>query len=311
MIARIAARGGGLSFFEEILEAFGISPLDHAIARFVAHVLGDFWLGWPIIKIQRRFPYLQTADLLGGTFSPRDGYADPYLAATAIAARARERGASIRQHQEVVGFARSESRVTAVVTRDATIEAPVIVIAAGCWSGAVGRLAGAEIPVTPRRRHKFITAPFPADRIPEATPFVIDPHQGISIRREGAGLLLGIGRRDEGPTFRTETDWSLTDALVERTVHRAPALAEAALMRGWAGLYEMTPDRHPVIGQAPGVAGFYLANGFSGHGFQHAPVVGKLLAELILEGEAKTVDVSDLGLERFAQGGLVSEGHVV
>src|SRR5262245_58211529 len=112
-------------------------------------------------EIGRRFPYLQTRDLRAATFTPRDAYADPYLAATAIAARARDLGASIRQQCEVMGFTRSGSRVTGVVTRDGAVEAPAVVIAAGCWSGLVGRQAGVEIPVTPRRRHKFITAPFP------------------------------------------------------------------------------------------------------------------------------------------------------
>jgi sarcosine oxidase subunit beta len=90
-----------------------------------------------------------------------------------------------------------------------------------------------------------------------------------------------------------------------------PPLEEADLRYRWCGLYEMSPDRHPVIGPAPGVEGFYLANGFSGHGFQHAPIVGKLLAELIVEGAAQTVDVSSLGLDRFIEGGVVPEHHVV
>jgi sarcosine oxidase subunit beta len=90
-----------------------------------------------------------------------------------------------------------------------------------------------------------------------------------------------------------------------------PPLEEASIEHSWVGLYEMTPDRHPIIGEAPGVRGLFLANGFSGHGFQHAPVVGKLLAELIVDGKARTVDISGLGLERFAGGDLVREGHVV
>jgi sarcosine oxidase subunit beta len=253
-------------------------------------------------EIRRRFPYVQTGDLLGGTFSPRDGYADPYLAATAIAARARELGASIRQHQEVIGFARSESRVMAVRTRDAIIEAPIIVVAAGCWSGVLGRLAGVDIPVTPRRRHKFITAPFPTDKIPAATPFVIDPHRGFSLRREGEGILLGIGRLHEESAFNTEVDWTLTGPLVERAIHRAPALAEARLMRGWAGLYEMTPDQTGIVSAVSGTDGLFVIAGFSGHGFMHGPIAGQLMAELIADGRAATVDIGPLSLDRFARG---------
>jgi sarcosine oxidase subunit beta len=253
-------------------------------------------------EIRHRFPYLATRDVRTGTFSPRDGYADPYLAATAIAARARELGASIRQHCEVVGFTRAGSRVTGVVTRQGAIEAPVVVIAAGCWSGVVGRLAGVDIPVTPRRRHKFFTAPFPFEKIPAATPFIIDPHLGFSMRREGDGLLLGIGHTNETSAFNTEVDWGLTAPLVDRAIHRAPTLAEAQLMRGWAGLYEMTPDQTGIVSAVSGADGLYVVAGFSGHGFMHGPIAGQLMAELIADGRTTTLDISALDLDRFARG---------
>ncbi|OLD41952.1 MAG: hypothetical protein AUI83_20130, partial [Armatimonadetes bacterium 13_1_40CM_3_65_7] len=149
-------------------------------------------------------PYLNTGDLLGATYTPRDGYADPYLCATGIAARARELGVVIHQQHEVSAFRRDGDRVHGVVTQHGAFEAGAIVIATGAWSGVVGTLAGVDIPVRPHRRHKFMTAPFPADRIPAATPFVIDPHQNFSLRREGPGLLLGHGRRDEPDGFGTE-----------------------------------------------------------------------------------------------------------
>src|SRR5204863_4925272 len=196
-------------------------------------------------------PYLNTDDLLGATYTPRDGYADPYLCATAIAARARELGVTIKQQHEVVAFRRTNGRVTGVVTAHGAFEAPAVVIAAGAWSGVVGKLAGVDIPVTPRRRHKFMTAPFPSDRIPAATPFIIGQHSGFSMRREGPGLLLGAGRKDEPISFTTETDWSLAPQVVERAVHRVPALAEARLMRTWAGLYEMTPDQTGIVSAIP------------------------------------------------------------
>jgi sarcosine oxidase subunit beta len=103
----------------------------------------------------------------------------------------------------------------------------------------------------------------------------------------------------------------IADELLPTAVRVFPPLEQADLRHRWAGLYEMTPDRHPILGEAPGAKGLYLANGFSGHGFQHAPVVGKLLAEMIVEGAARTVDVSTLGLERFARGPVVPEFHVV
>ena len=188
------------------------------------------------------------------------------------------------------------------MTREGAIASPVVVIACGAWSGAVGALAGVDIPVTPRRRSKFITAPFPAGSIPAATPFIIDPHLGISLRREGPGLLLGIGRSDEASSFDTAPDWSLSGPLVERAVHRAPPLADASLMRAWAGLYEMTPDQTGIVSAVSGAPGLYVIAGFSGHGFMHGPIAGQLAAELIADGRASTVDITPLSLDRFARG---------
>lgn len=258
-------------------------------------------------ETHRQFPYLYTGDLLGATYSPRDGYADPYLATTAMAARARELGVEIRVGAEVTAVHRADGRATGVTADGKRIDAPVVVLAAGAWSGRVGALAGIDVPVSPLRRSKFITAPFAFDRIPEATPFIIDTHQGISMRREGVGMLLGIGKKDDPSSFETHPDMSLTEPLVERAVHRAPVLAEASLLRGWAGLYEMTPDQTGIIGAAPDVEGLYVIAGFSGHGFMHGPIAGRLMAELIVDGRATTVDIAALGLDRFARGELAVE----
>jgi len=251
-------------------------------------------------------PYLNTDDLLGATYTPRDGYADPYSCATAIAARARDLGVVIKQQHEVSGFIRHGDRVGGVATAAGTFEAPAVVIATGAWSGVVGTLAGVDIPVRPHRRHKFMTAPFPADRIPAATPFVIDPHRNFSLRREGVGLLLGHGRRDEPDGFSTEIDRSLEPGVVERAIHRAPALADARLMRAYAGLYEMTPDQTGIVSAVPGVAGLHVIAGFSGHGFMHGPIAGQLMAEMLVHGRAVTMDAAALDLGRFARG----EAHV-
>jgi glycine/D-amino acid oxidase-like deaminating enzyme len=255
---------------------------------------------------QRRYPYLRTDDLRGATYSPRDGYADPYLCTTAIAARARALGVVIRQGTEVRGFGRRGDRVTGVVTASGGVDAAHVVIAAGAWSGVVGRLAGVDIPVVPHRRHKFITAPFPTTDIPAATPFIIDPHAGVSMRREGDGILLGVGRPEEPPSFSTEVDRTLERRAGERAVHRAPALAEARLMRGWAGLYEMTPDHTGIVSRVAGADGLYVIAGFSGHGFMHGPIAGQLMAEVIVHGRGVTMDTTPLDLARFARG----EAHV-
>jgi sarcosine oxidase subunit beta len=251
-------------------------------------------------------PYLNTADLLGATYTPRDGYADPYLCTTGIAARARELGVTIEQQDEARAFIRRGDAVTGVVTARGEYEAPRVVIAAGAWSGVIGRLAGVDIPVRPHRRHKFMTAPFPTDRIPAATPFIIDPHRNFSMRREGPGLLLGHGRHGEPDSFATDVDPSLEAGVVARAIHRAPALADAALMRAWAGLYEMTPDQTGIVSAVPGVPGLHVIAGFSGHGFMHGPIAGQLMAEILVHGRAVTMDAAPLDLARFARG----EAHV-
>ena len=247
-------------------------------------------------------PYLNTDDLLGATYTPRDGYADPYLCTTAMAARARDLGVVIEQGREVTGFARSTDHVRGVVTASGVVEAPAVVIATGAWSGVVGKLAGVDIPVRPHRRHKFMTAPFPVGRIPAATPFVIDPHRSFSLRREGVGLLLGHGRPDEPDGFGTEIDRTLEPRVVERAIHRAPALADAQLMRAWAGLYEMSPDQTGIVSAVPGVSGLHVIAGFSGHGFMHGPIAGQLMAETLVHGHAVTMDARPLDLARFARG---------
>jgi sarcosine oxidase subunit beta len=169
---------------------------------------------------------------------------------------------------------------------------------------------GVDLPLEPIPRHVLVTGPFPG--APERRTLVIDAETTFYFHREGAGVLMGMGGAAEVASFDTTPDEEfIAEQLLPTAVRIFPPVEEAAVEHSWVGLYEMTPDRHPIIGQAPGVAGFYLANGFSGHGFQHAPVVGKLLAELIVEGAARTVDISSLGLERFEGGHLVREGHVV
>ena len=212
----------------------------------------------------------------------------------------------IKQQHEVHGFLRDGNRVRGVTTAAGMLEAPTVVIATGAWSGVVGKLAGVDIPVRPHRRHKFMTAPFPAERIPAVTPFVIDPHRNFSLRREGPGLLLGHGRRDEPDGFSTEVDRSLESRVVERAIHRAPVLADAKLMRAWAGLYEMTPDQTGIVSAVPGAAGLHIIAGFSGHGFMHGPIAGQLMAEMLVHGRAVTMDASALDIARFARG----EAHV-
>jgi glycine/D-amino acid oxidase-like deaminating enzyme len=255
-------------------------------------------------------PGIDPEGLVGATFGPQDGIADPSGLTHGYATLARRTGAEIELGVEVTGVRVGGGRVLGVDTDRGSVDAGVVIDAAGPWAGVVAATAGVDLPLEPIPRHVLVTGSF--EGAPSRRTLVIDAETSFYFHREGEGVLMGMGSQGERPSFSLVPDEAfVAEELLPTALRVFPPLSEAAVEHTWVGLYEMTPDRHPVIGQAPGVAGFYLANGFSGHGFQHAPVVGKLLAEMIVEGEARSMDVSGLGLERFADGGLVSEGHVV
>jgi sarcosine oxidase subunit beta len=218
-------------------------------------------------------------------------------------------GVDIRTNQEVVGMDIREGRVAGVRTADQRISTPIIVNAAGPYAGVVGRMAGVEVPVVPLRRFIWTTKPF--DRAPQRWTLVIDFSNGFYFHRESGGVLFGMGNREEAPTFDLSVDWSFFETVMETAIHRFPPIAETAVKNAWAGSYETSPDAHPILGRVPGLDGFILANGFSGHGFQHAPGVGQLIAEEILDGRAHTLDITPLSIERFAEGATEVEKNVV
>jgi len=254
-------------------------------------------------EIHYRWPFLQWDDLLGGTFCPLDGYAGPHEALTGMARMARQDGAKIYDQTEVVGFQVKRRRVVGVKTRVGDIETPMVVNATGPWASVVGKLAGVEIPVKPLRRQVFVTAPFNLSE--EPTPLVIDFDQGWYFRQEGKGFLLS-GPVDKEPSFRTSIDHGAMAETAEKATIRVPALEEACITRGWGGLYEISPDHHAILGPISGLEGFILANGFSGHGFQHSPVVGRNIADFVVSGKASR-DFSALSLERFELGKTMEE----
>lgn len=255
-------------------------------------------------------PGISRDGLVGATYGPRDGIADPSGLTHGYAKLARRSGAEIELGVEVRSVRAVHGRVLGVDTTAGPIDAGVVVNAAGPWAGRLAATVGVDLPLDPIPRHVLVTGPFAG--APERRTLVIDAGTSFYFHREGEGVLMGMGSESERPSFDTIPDGSfVAEDLLPTAVRIFPPLEEAAVEHSWVGLYEMTPDRHPIIGQAPGVAGFYLANGFSGHGFQHAPVVGKLLAEVIVGGAATTVDISSLGLERFERGDLLREGHVV
>jgi sarcosine oxidase subunit beta len=254
-------------------------------------------------------PGISVEGLVGATFCPQDGIADPSGLTHGYATVARRAGAELRLGVEVTGISVEGGRVTAVRTSAGEISCATVVNAAGPWAGELARGAGVKLPLEAIPRTVLTTGSFPG--VPQRRTLIIDAATSFYLHREGEGVLMGMGGRNERPSFSLEVDDRfVAEELLPVAVEVFPPLEAAGIASSWAGLYEMTPDRHPIIGPAP-VDGLWLANGFSGHGFQHAPVVGKLLAEMIVDGAARTVDVSSLGLDRFARGDLVAEAHVV
>jgi sarcosine oxidase subunit beta len=255
-------------------------------------------------EIGARWPYLSTGDLAGGTFCARDGTVGPSELIRGYAAGARRHGVAIREGAEVVGIEVSSGRVTAVRTRTERVPTPRVLCAAGAWSAWIGRMAGVEIPVMPVRRQVFVTGPCPA--IQGLVPQVVEVGKGWVFRREGAGFLI-YGPQDPAPDGVAALDWRSVGWAVAAAAHRVPALADAEVLGGWAGLYDISPDSHAILGPVPDLEGFFVATGFSGHGIMHSPATGKVMAEVILAGKATTIDIAPLTIERFGRGALLEE----
>ena len=255
-------------------------------------------------EIERRWPYLRTDDIVGGTFCPWDGHAGPSEVLVGFAAAARRAGVKIHEGVEAVGIEVNGGKIESVTTKEGEISTRVVVNAAGPHAAQIGEMAGVDVPVKPLRRQIFVTAPF---RLTEqAIPLTIDFHRGWYFRREVDGFLLS-GPLDPESSFNLNVDYEAMAEAVGDAIYRVPALEEARIARGWGGLYEISPDNHAILERVPEVEGFVLANGFSGHGFQHSPAVGKVIAELIVDGEAKTIDISPISIERFSRGELIQE----
>jgi sarcosine oxidase subunit beta len=256
-------------------------------------------------------PGLDVEGVAGATFCQRDGVADPNGVTMGFARAAQAAGVSIERDTEATGIAVSGGRTTGVETTRGRIDTRVVVNAAGPHARAIGRMAGVDVPVDPYRRHIFIaTIDGGAARVPASHILVIDFDTTFYFHREGAGLLFGMGDPDETPTFDTTVQWDFLPQVIDVAVRRLPALADASISHAWAGLYEVTADGNPIIGPADGVDGFYQINGFSGHGFQHSPAAGRILADLI-SGRDPAFDVSPFAHARFAHGGVVGERYVV
>jgi sarcosine oxidase, subunit beta len=259
-------------------------------------------------EVRERLPLMRFDDAIAGTFNQKDGIVDPNSVVMGYVNAAQKMGVKAVNKAEVTGIRVSGDKVEGVETSRGFIQTRLIVNAAGPWAGLIGQMAGVQIPIVPLRRQMFTTTPL--KEVPEDFPFVIDFAQSLYFHREGEGLLIGMSNQNEKPGFDQSVDEEFELVNLETAIERMPLVENAGRVSHWAGLYEVTPDAHPIYGKT-NVDGFLVCTGFSGHGFMHGPVSGKLMSELILEGTFSTLDVSMLDLARFEEGRLIKEYNVV
>jgi sarcosine oxidase subunit beta len=259
-------------------------------------------------QVRDRVPHLRTDDLLGATWCPTDGIADPNDFLLGYLKRARELGVRVETERGATDLILEGGKVAGIRTTRGDIATPHVINATGAWAAQVGRMVGLDLPIVPVRRH--ITTTGTLDWISSRDPMMVDNGSGLYMHPEGQGLLMGMARHDEPPAFRTDVDEDFVMAIVEAAIHRMPRLEDASIATSWAGLYEVTPDHHPILEAHAEVPGLVTCAGFSGHGFMHAPAAGEIVSQLV-RGETPTLDITPLRTDRFQNQGLTHEVMVI
>jgi sarcosine oxidase subunit beta len=233
-------------------------------------------------------PAVRSDDVVGAYACWQDGLADPPAVARELVRRAAGRGVEVREGTDAT-----------------TLDADAFVIACGPWSGDVAAKLGVELPIRPLVRQLLATTPLD---LPEDLPMVVEEETGFHFRRRGDCLVIAMTDPVPRWGFEETVDETLFDDRLERLRRRYPGAADAQIERGWAGLYDMTPDAHPILGRV--ADGVYAACGFSGHGFMQSPAVGRAVAEEVL-GLTPTFDLSPYRLDRFESGAVSPEQLVL
>jgi sarcosine oxidase subunit beta len=266
----------------------------------------------PTDEIKSMLPKLRSDDILGGAFCSTDGFVDPYSAMNGFMASAVEKGSTLWKKTELTGIVVDSQGIAAVETSRGRVSTRKVVNAAGAWAAQVAAMVGIDLPVQPLRRMLVPSEPF--DDFPHTSPMVIDMSTGFHFRPEGRGFLLAWNDPEETPGYKADFEPAFIEKILIHAADRVPVFENLAInpKRAWAGLYEMSPDHHAILGPVSTVRGFYLANGFSGHGVMHAPCTGKILSDLILQAKTNVVDnVQVLSFERFAKDELLHETAIL
>jgi sarcosine oxidase subunit beta len=260
--------------------------------------------------VSELYPQLVLDDVVGASFCPTDGFVDPHLSMTGFTIAAKQRGVKFITGAEVTAIASTANSFT-VRTSKGDYSAGKLINAAGAWAASVAKMVGIDLPVEPLRRMLVPTEPF--DSFPHSAPMIIDMSNGFHFRPEARGFLLAWNDLEETPGFKQDFVPDFIEKILVRAAARVPIFEQVEVnpKRAWAGLYEMTPDHHPVLGESDEVPGFYFANGFSGHGVMHAPATGKITADLVLTGRTQLVDWKLFSHSRFREGRLIHETAVL
>ncbi|HVX89990.1 MAG TPA: FAD-binding oxidoreductase [Gemmatimonadales bacterium] len=262
--------------------------------------------------VQRINPALRDESIVGGVFCPTDGFIRPLSLLRGYLDGALARGARVRWETQVTGAERSGERITGITTDRGTIPCGAVVVAAGPWSGVIGRALGLTIPVVPLRRQVAPTVVTQA--LPAGMPMTIWAGDGFHLRvRDGRVLLLRPTEGDPADPWSTAVEESWVREVTGMAHARFPVLRDVPVDRlgCWAGLYEMSPDKHALLGHAHGAANAYVATGNSGHGVMHSLPEGQLLAELIVDGAYATLDATALRPTRFAEGAAIKDSALL
>ena len=254
-------------------------------------------------------PMIEAYEGEGLAWEPDSGYANPYLVTTSFATRAKEMGAEIVLRAGATGIEIGGGRVQAVHTEQGRVSTPLAVVAAGPWSNNLMAGTGIEFPLIPVR-HQVALATRPTDRLPEH-PIVGDIAQSFSFRPESPTLtMVGFGEDEvELDNYDEGFDHPAAASAMNRLIRRMPEMNESYYRGGWSGIFTTTPDWHPILDKVPGIEGLYCMVGFSGHGFKLAPAIGQAMAELVLDGQASSIDLSPLRFSRFEEGDLIESRY--
>ncbi len=252
-------------------------------------------------------PHLNTDVLKGAAFCGRDGFLNPFKTTDAYYKAAKRLGVEFNTFTEVVGFKVESGKITGVETTKGFISTNIVVNAANAYAKNLCDMIGMDIPVYSERHQILVTEPVE----PMQDPMVMSFGLNFYVQQSPEGsFIMGRGDSNEPRDLRVTSSWHFVEEMAKTVNMVLPPISKLRMVRQWAGLYNMTPDKQPIYDKAENVEGFYLAAGYSGHGFMFGPVTGIVMSEMILS-EKPTIDVSMLNLNRFKTGNLLLEPSVV